>query len=249
MGEWLRTNGEAIYDTTASPFARLPFFGRATRKGNTIYLHVFAWPATGELRVPGVKNRVVKARLLGAPAARPSVRRDGPDLLVKLPAEAPDDAASVIALDLDGPPRLEPFVIRPDRRGVITLGVESSEIETRFEQRAKTETALGHVFLTSWSRADDVPSWNVSVPAAGRYRVEVTYGAGKGAAGKGLTVSAGAAQVAGKIEDTKGEWIWKTFPFGTIDLGSGPQTIRAKPSDKAGLDHVTLEKIVLTPVR
>lgn len=248
MGEWLRTNGEAIYGTTASPFARLPFFGRATQKGNTVYLHLFAWPSDRRLRVPGVSNKAKAVRLLGQPGAKLAARRDGPDLVIDLPAEAPDDASSVVALELDGAPKLAPFVIRPDRKGVVTLGMESAEIETRFEQRAKKESALGQVYLTSWSRADDVPAWSFVLPAPGRYKVEVTYAASKGDAGKELVINAGSTETRAKVEDTGGDWVWKSFGAGTLDLAAGEQTLRAKPASGV-LPSVELAKIVLTPAR
>jgi alpha-L-fucosidase len=43
VGEWMKVNGESIYGTTASPFAKLAW-GRATQKPGKIYLHVFNWP-------------------------------------------------------------------------------------------------------------------------------------------------------------------------------------------------------------
>ena len=251
MGEWLKVNGEAIYGTQASPFARLPFFGRATQKGNVLYLHVFQWPADGKLVVPGLGNQVASARLLGAPAARLSAARSGQDVVVTLPAEAPDETASVVALVLDGPPRVSPFVIRPDANGVVRLGAESCEIETEFEQRAKKENALGHVFLTHWTRPQDVPAWVFTAPA-GRYRVEMTYGAAKSSIGVEFTVSAGSSQIAGKVADTKGDWsdwVFKTFPVGEIALPGGQMTLRVKANPAGGTPAMSLERVVLTPVR
>ncbi len=62
VGRWLEKNGESVYGTTASP---VPFlsWGRMTRKGNTLYLHVFDWPKDGTLRVP-MRVKVVGASLL-----------------------------------------------------------------------------------------------------------------------------------------------------------------------------------------
>jgi alpha-L-fucosidase len=249
IGDWLRTNGESIYGTTASPFARLPFFGRATQKDSTLYLQVFAWPGDGQLRVPGLKNLVHSAYLLGDPKKTPlGWRRDGADVLVSLPKEAPDERASVVVLKLDGAPVVEPFVIRPDDQGRMVLGVEASEIETRFEQRAKKENALGHVYLTRWTRADDVPSWNLEVPKAGRYRVEVAYGSTRAAENREYVVAVGEQSVAGKVLNTGGEWVFKTQQLGVLTLGKGAHTLRVKSATKDGLEGMTLERVTLTPV-
>ena len=245
LGRWLKVNGEAIYGTTVSPFARLPFFGRATAKGNTVYLHVFQWPGDGLLRVPGLANKVVSARLLARPAAKLPVRRDSSEVLVSLPSQAPDEIASVVELTLDGTPSTTPYVIRPGAKGVLTLGVESCEIETRFEQRAKKENALGHVFLTRWTRADDIPSWTFSIPSPGRYQAEITYGsAGKGAE---FTLTAGSAQLTGSVASTQGDWVFKTYPVGELQLAAGEQTLQVKASVRGGLNAMNLEKVVLRP--
>src|SRR5664280_2289615 len=58
IGQWMQVNEEAIYDTTASPFAKTPW-GRCTKRvvdGQTLlYLHVFNWPKAGKLLVTGLK--------------------------------------------------------------------------------------------------------------------------------------------------------------------------------------------------
>jgi alpha-L-fucosidase len=249
MGRWLKVNGEAIYETTASPFARLPFFGRATAKGSNLYLHVFQWPTGGVLRVPGLDNQALSARLLGQPTAKLALRREGADVLITLPAAAPDEIASVVALALDGPPKVRPYVIRPDSSGVLRFGTESCEIETRFEQRAKKENFLGHVFVTRWIRPDDIPTWTFAVPAAGRYRVEIAYGAAGASKGTGFTVAAGSAQVTGAVDNTQGDWVFKTFPVGEVQLAAGEQTLQVKSSARAGVNAMNLERVTLTPAR
>lgn len=56
MGTWLDANGEAIYDTTASPFPQ-PAWGRYTLGDSALYAHVFQWPESGMIYVPALKNR------------------------------------------------------------------------------------------------------------------------------------------------------------------------------------------------
>ncbi len=249
IGNWLAINGEAIYGTKASPFARMPFFGRATQKDSTLYLHVYAWPGDGKLRVPGLKNLVHSAYLL-ADADKKQIpwKRDGADVVLDLPKEMPDERVTVLALKLDGAPVVEPFLVRPDEKGRIHLGVESSEIDTRFEQRAKKENALGHVFLTKWSRHDDVPTWKLEVPRAATYRVELSYGSTRGAADKPLVVSVGGQTLSGKTVNTGGEWVFRTQSLGNLSLAKGEHTLQVKSANTQGLDGVTLEKVTLVPV-
>src|ERR1035437_7176750 len=56
VGAWMKVNGEAIYGTTVSPLKTQPAWGRVTKKGGKLYLHVFDWPADGRL----VINEILK---------------------------------------------------------------------------------------------------------------------------------------------------------------------------------------------
>jgi alpha-L-fucosidase len=99
MGRWLRTNGEAVYGTSASPVPA-PSWGRITRKPGWLYLHVFEWPASGtlEVAVPALPR---KAYLLADPARKPlEARAEGGVLKLKLPPAAPDPIASVVAVEV-----------------------------------------------------------------------------------------------------------------------------------------------------
>ncbi|MEO8025473.1 MAG: alpha-L-fucosidase [Bryobacteraceae bacterium] len=243
MGDWMRVNGESIYGTVASPFTRLPFFGRATAKGNTVYLHVFQWPANRELRLPGLKNTVTSAHLLADPSRNLSSRRDGEDLVISLPAEAPDEVASVVAVTLDGAPNVVPSAIRPDAKGVYSLGAEAAEIESKLGQRAGKENLLGHVYITHWSRKEDVPTWTIHVPAAGQYKVDVSYGSSTDTTG--YEVSAAGHGVTGKFAKTANPLVFRTDSAGAIALPAGDVTLKISADAKGA---VNLEMVRLTPV-
>lgn len=104
IGTWMKVNSASIYGTSASPFVA-PEWGRCTRKGTTLYLHVFNWPADGTLLVP-VQNQVRSAKLLASPGAKIVANPTSQGVRLQLPSRAPDTIASVIALELDGAPRV-----------------------------------------------------------------------------------------------------------------------------------------------
>ena len=106
IGRWMQSNGESIYGTTANPLGVLPW-GRCTAKRDaagrrTLYLHVFDWPQDGRLVVPGLATAPTgaprQARILGSDT-KVTLAPQGADLVLTLPAVAPDANATVIRLD------------------------------------------------------------------------------------------------------------------------------------------------------
>ncbi len=110
VGAWLSQNGEAIYGTQAGPFNALSW-GRATRRGERLYLHVTEWPADGKLRVP-LLSGATSAHLLQNPGAKLALNAEASRLVIDVPATAPDPVATVIVLDLAAPPVVPPLVSR-----------------------------------------------------------------------------------------------------------------------------------------
>lgn len=104
IGKWMSVNGEAIYASKGNPLAPLSW-GRCTRKeqhGNTtLYLAVFDWPANGKLRVPGLKNEIMGAKLLaGGKALKTS--RDANGVVITVPGKMPDPIATIIKVEVKG---------------------------------------------------------------------------------------------------------------------------------------------------
>jgi alpha-L-fucosidase len=120
IGQWMRANGDAVYGTLAGPFESLPW-GRCTARGNHLYFHVFDWPKDGRLVVPGLGSEVESARILATDSGL-QARREGPDVVVLVPQEAPHPEVSVVELVVAGgpvvytAPKIEPpapFMVRP----------------------------------------------------------------------------------------------------------------------------------------
>lgn len=104
IGDWMKVNGEAIYATKGSPLLPLNW-GRCTQKekanSTTLYLSVFDWPADGKLFIPGVKNKIISAKLMSTGKALATKQTDE-GIEINVPQVMPDTIATVINLEVEG---------------------------------------------------------------------------------------------------------------------------------------------------
>jgi alpha-L-fucosidase len=63
LGAWMRRHGRAIYGATMEEQFRAPRDCRYTRRGDRLYLHIFAWPMR-HLHLEGLAGKVAYAQLL-----------------------------------------------------------------------------------------------------------------------------------------------------------------------------------------
>jgi alpha-L-fucosidase len=118
VGRWLKVNGEAVYGAGPTPFgaelgapdpskldkAGKPTFAmakdwRCTTKPGKYYITLFKWPS-GSFELGQVSGKVTKAYLLADPKHTPlKVTQSGDKVSVALPAQAPGEIASVLAIE------------------------------------------------------------------------------------------------------------------------------------------------------
>jgi alpha-L-fucosidase len=103
LGAWLAAHGESVYGTRGGPFLPRREL-TSTRRGSTIFLHVFDWPAGG-LVVPEFGRTVLRARVVGAPANgadRARMTREPAGWRIDVAPNARETPVTTIALELDG---------------------------------------------------------------------------------------------------------------------------------------------------
>ena len=248
VGEWMKVNGAAIYGTQASPFRSLAW-GRCTRKvrrscrwglfgrTTTLYLHVFDWPKDGRLVVPGLPNETEKAWLLAGGKAL-EVSRAGDDVVIAVPAEAPDAIASVVALQVKGNVETAPYVGLPEANGSILLGPEYAETTGNLKSEGHIQLNLGY-----WIDPKDAASWRIRTPAAGAY--DVSFEAGGVGASK-LVLVADGKRLEIPTTSTGDYKKYKMVKAGTVELPAGAQTIRLEAVAE-GWKPVNVRTITLAP--
>lgn len=114
VGKWLARHGGTIYGAERCQVRGGNYWG-ATRKGNTLYAHVYFWPGT-VASLGGLRNKVLSAKYFATGQPVKFVQDDLRVRLLNLPATPPDSLATTFALTLDGEPRQNLNYVRIERK-------------------------------------------------------------------------------------------------------------------------------------
>ena len=263
VGEWLKVNKDAVYETRPSPFQYELPWGIITTKPNKMFLHVFKWQK--QLTLFGLKNKVRKAALLaGKKKLKFKQTNDSAldhyALTLELPANAPDKYNSVIELNLDSDVSVDAALMQqPDES--VTLPAFLSNVHKPDEKSAFRFDSRG--VAERWLDKNDWLDWNFKVSKPGTFEVfaltsEQKYGANwEGGhvveievAGQKLKAT---IEIGGKEENPANPyWKYVVSKVGTVkidktgsfNLSLKPETIQAEK--KLGL---TLVSVKLIPVK
>jgi alpha-L-fucosidase len=97
VGRWMSAHSEAIYGSEYTSLQGRPW-GRATRKDDRVYLHLFTWPTDRRLVIesfPDIAQRV--SLMAGDPLL---FVQSAQRLEITLPSHAPDPDVSVLAVEV-----------------------------------------------------------------------------------------------------------------------------------------------------
>lgn len=100
VGKWMETYSDSIYETTRNPFSKDPSWGTYTRKGKTVYAHVFKWPKNGKLTVTRYKKlKLKKAYLQGKAGTKLKYNIQKNKITLKVPKKATNTKDTVIVME------------------------------------------------------------------------------------------------------------------------------------------------------
>ena len=127
VGRWLSVNGESIYGTQGGASISFGNYTNFTRKGNTLYIHVYFWPVDTPaaqwlsffqpptvVAVGGLPGKVLSARLLKTGQKVAFMQDEFSLRFPGLTEQAPDDPVTVIACECDQPPQVDHHSIRSE---------------------------------------------------------------------------------------------------------------------------------------
>ena len=171
VGDWLKINGEAIYDNMATGLP-VQNWGVTTRKDDHLYLHIYQWPKNGQLVVGGLSADVAKAYFVASKNAVICEKLGDKDMLVHLPAECPDTVNTVIAIQLKNTNYQtdNKRLLEPDKKNILlTFDAQLSKgLLTGDGKRFRN-------YVQNWTCADQSMTWNVRLLQPATYRINVEY--------------------------------------------------------------------------
>jgi len=247
VGRWMQVNGESVYGTQGSPIGK-PQWGRCTMQGSKLYLHVFEWPASGKLIVPGLRSEAAKVWLLADSSRKELVRHrlNAEDMEIEVPAEALDLHATVIVVEVKGVVEGNPVKRLFNRDYVNVLNAFDGDIHGS-ELRLDTGKA-GRDVVTHWVNAADSISWTFRAAEAGDYEAKLVYGAKEGSAGGAYVVESAGQRFGGRVVPKGDGYSFVCDTLGTVKLSTpGEYTLKVRAETITGAFLMNLKEVQLHP--
>lgn len=239
VGAWVKANAEAVYGTGAQPFRELDF-GYATTKPGKLYLMVAKWPSDGQLKLPGLENRLTRAYLL-ADASKSALAVDNSlgTPAVRIGGKASTSPVTVIVAEYSGVLRVIPPSVQAGASGVVVLDGKDATREFNYNNRGYYEGPTVYKLR-----------WDFAPARAGSYDVEVTYR--RNASTAPIELDAAGQRLIVSLRDGKGDEP-ATVKAGTFSLAAA-ESLRLSltpkhPFPKGAKLGATIDKVVITPVK
>jgi len=249
VGKWVNSNAEGIYGTTQNPFGELDW-GYCTVKKDKLYLFVRDWPKNKVISLTGLQNQVKSARMLTTTSAELSVEKTGNQTRITLPQQPTDSPISVVVLQTEGKPTVDPQVVTVNEKGEFEFNYLKVITSGRAVKRYNRKLGFN---ISKWANPDDVATWHVQVDAPGIYRVNADYAADQDSEGRPFEISLGPVSLQSKVVYTGSMFNllpeFYNVPAGYLEIKQpGRYMLTMKPLSAKASNLMYLRKLVFQPV-
>lgn len=247
VGDWLKMNGEAIYGAERTDLP-VQHWGVATRKGDLLYLHVFDWPADGQLIVGGLQSEVERAWLIADPERKPlaAVRTGAHDLLFSLPAAAPDSVNTVIALQVRHFRKSYPVrLLTPSAENV--LAAFDSRLSCRNMKFGDGKVSRNYVH--DWTCDEQYMQWDLRLAESAAYDIYIDYNTDSANDAGVVTIRIAGNSYEVEYTPQSGWNRVSTIHAGRINLDRGEFTATLKGKEYTGGQYMRPIAIRLVPIK
>jgi alpha-L-fucosidase len=249
VGDWIKKYPRVIYKAGSSPWGHAVPWGDITTNGHSLLLTVFKWPADGKLYLPGLKNKIVKAKLLnGSGSTGIRFQNEGGWIVFDLPCVPADHPASVIEVELNTRADLASvdtvLAIYPNVE--VELLAEFAEVSGAVKNELRWMEKFGEwkhaIQINNWSE-NSKAVWPVNIFKPGYYYLEMRY------SGKDRlvwrTVTDEGVEVQNQQAATEK---YQNYPMGIIEFkSSGSHTITVS-LEEGNRETASLESVLIKPI-
>jgi alpha-L-fucosidase len=182
IGRWMSINTEAMHGTRENPYPYTFDWGWITHRAASeslpakLYLILKVWPQS-PFTLQGLRTRVNKVHLHSSPDGEgplteltysQSISSEADWLTIDLPTQPPSKVIPVVTLELDGDVNVDQRLIQ--QQGVITLPASCGRVQVISASAPEVDyTGI----LNGWFDPLDWIEWDVLIPKAGYYSVDV----------------------------------------------------------------------------
>jgi len=245
IGTWMKTNSASIKGTKRSALP-IPAWGVITQKANLLYLHVFDWPADGNLLVGGLKSNVSNAYLLADPSEKKLIikRLTPEDAVVTLPQKVPDAIDAVVVLEVKGN-----ILADTVRRLVKNTTNRLLAFDAQLHGKKFTfgDGKADRYYVDGWRLKDQYLSWTLKSLQAAKYKVVVKYIAGS-TSGAAYEIQLGTTKINTSVVPPADGMV-TSQDAGVISASVGIQLLTIKPTQIKGAELMKLLEVQLIPIQ
>jgi len=252
IGQWMNSNGDAIYGTTASPFQALDW-GYSTQKAGKLYFHVFDIPADGNIQIP-LSSPIQQAYLMGSPQKKLKIKSSATGKSIALPTDFKGIMPLVIVAEIKGSPTVIQSQVQTQKDGRIVLTANNAKLVGTDGIKligATTHDPNRPNAIGGWSKTSDQVAWDVKIQRPGQYKVVVNYLPHEQKAGS-ISIALGTSTLSHTLPSLKGNKFVDS-DAGTIEIsqqaiGDAALQIQLKALEIKGNSLPEISSISLIPV-